>query len=945
MILNVTFSWRFFLLLLCMAVVIAPAVQAQREMDNWQFSVNANLNFSTGNPVNTANTPMNAAEGSASISDASGNLLFYSDGQTVWNSTHTPMANGTGLLGHFSSSQAALIMPMPGSTTQYYLFTNGHHNDNNGLRYSIVDMSQNGGLGAVTATKNVVIIPGPNTEQLMAVKHCNDTDFWLITRGWNNTQFLAYLVTSAGINMTPVVSNSSFNLTTLSSNPSIGNVARIGYMKASPTGTRVAAFHAWSNVIELAEFNPWNGQFSNILILDAVPASFPMPPIPTCYLMPYTGEFSPNGRYFYTLVNYFNANLGMGNNPSSLLYQFDISVMNAGAIEASRFLIDSVRSLEIRYNGAGAIQIANNGRLYVGYAWNPQLSVINTPNNAGAGCGYVYNAFTLGAGANFRAAFPNFPPFYLADFTQPDFSFAGNCDSTNVAFHFNDPQSVDSVIWSFGDPASGASNTSKLDSPIHRYTTPGSHTVRLIVHKSSATICLDPIDTITKEVFIPYLNIGNDTSLCADSLRLPLYPIMYPGGKYLWNTGDTLASISAKTSGKYWLEQTQKGCAIADTIEIDLNGDPVINLGSDTNICHTDLPFVLRSPQPPGTHYTWSTGLTDSQISVVQSGTYWLEVTRNACLGSDTIKIKVIQVPEISAGEDTIICEAWPIRLGTVIADATYEWNTGDTNPYIQVGKTGSYVLSVNIEGCVVKDTVEVTAMPSPPLDLGPDGDICPEQIIALNATAPNSTIYKWNTGDITPVYNATQPGTYAVTVISEYGCISSDTITLSYYAIPTVILGNDTVVCPETPLMLTALYAINEDSLLWSNGSSAREQIITQGGSYIVRAINKCGFDADTINIQEVSCDIWLPNAFTPNSDGKNDVYKILGNTRRMQDVNFSIYNRWGEQLFNTRDKSQGWDGTYKGEDAPVETYMYLLQYSFEGKPFVQKDNFHLLR
>ena len=925
-----------------MAVALPASVQAQREMDNWIFSRYAFLNFGTGNPVQNPPVALDAAEGSAVMSDQNGNLLFYTDGQTVWTSTHAVMTNGTGLQGHFSGAQNSLIIPMPGSTSQYYVFTNGHHNDNNGIRYSIVDMSQSGGAGAVTATKNVLLLAGPTTEKLAAIRHCNGVDFWVLTRGWNNTQFIAWLVTSSGISSTPVISNSPFDLSTLSSTSGVGNVARIGYMKSSPTGTKVAVFHAWSNIIELAEFNPWTGQFSNIQILDALPSYLPKFPVPTGYIMPYTGEFSPNGRYLYTLVNYYVPTLGA--RPSSLLYQFDVSNMTPAAIEASRFRLDSLQSLEQIYNGAGAIQIANNGRLYVGYSWHAALSVINNPNNAGTACGYQFDPIPLTGGAAFRAGFPNFFPFYSESYSSSDFSFAGNCDSVNVQFRFNNPAAADSVIWDFGDPASGTANRSGLDSPYHRFSGDGFYTVRLIVHQKSGTVCNNPIDTVTKQVFIPKLDIGNDTTLCSDSLLLPRSPVAHPGGAYLWSTGDTTPSIYARASGTYWLSQTQNGCTVRDTIAVDLNGDPAVDLGNDTSICNTDIPLILHVTQPPGTQYVWSTGLTDSQISVVQSGTYWLEVSLNRCRGSDTIHVTVVPAPAVFIGPDTTICEDWPLRIGTVIADAAYLWNTGATDPYIEAATTGTYTLSVNLDGCIVSDTAVITAMPAPPTDLGGDRDICPGQTILLDATYSGNSRYRWNTGDTTAAYTAAAAGLYAVEVISEYGCIGGDSVLLSYYPKPTVSLGQDTTVCEETPLILPA-WQVNADSLVWSDGSVGSTLQIKYGGTYTVTGINKCGTDADTILVRQIFCDIWVPNAFTPNGDGVNDLFRVLGNVGRLQGVSFSVFNRWGERIFHTEDKYKGWDGKQDGSDAMLGTYVYMLQYSLDGKPYLQKGNFHLIR
>ncbi len=150
------------------------------------------------------------------------------------------------------------------------------------------------------------------------------------------------------------------------------------------------------------------------------------------------------------------------------------------------------------------------------------------------------------------------------------------------------------------------------------------------------------------------------------------------------------------------------------------------------------------------------------------------------------------------------------------------------------------------------------------------------------------------------------QHGTYHVAVITEFGCVGADTIELSYYPKPEVRLASDTSVCEETPLVLTARvqYA---DTIIWSEGTIGMELVIREGGTYIATGYNKCGTGSDTIQVRQLFCDIWVPNVFSPNGDGLNDVLRILGNIGRIEDVNFSIFNRWGEKIYFTADKYQG--------------------------------------
>src|SRR5205823_914385 len=127
---------------------------AQKQNNNWCFGYKAGITFNSGTPVFFNGVMMNQNEGCASASDVNGNLLFYTDGLTVWNRNHVTMSNGTGLGGDVSSTQSAIIIKQPGNANMYYIFTTvawGY----SGLKYTQVDISLNGGLGGVTAVKNV----------------------------------------------------------------------------------------------------------------------------------------------------------------------------------------------------------------------------------------------------------------------------------------------------------------------------------------------------------------------------------------------------------------------------------------------------------------------------------------------------------------------------------------------------------------------------------------------------------------------------------------------------------------------------------------------------------------------------------------------------------------------------------------------------------------------
>jgi len=201
---------------------------AQDEANIWYFGYNAGIDFNSGAPVALTDGQLSTYEGCVTISNAAGELLFYTDGIKVWDKNHTIMPNGFDLLGNSSSTQSGIIVPNPANPNIYYVFTVDELCYPNGLRFSEVDLSLNGGTGDVTSNKNIPLHT-PSTEKITAIKHANGIDFWVITHDWNSNDFLSFKVTAAGVNLVPVVS-------------SVGNQHNgstnhaIGYLKASVMG-------------------------------------------------------------------------------------------------------------------------------------------------------------------------------------------------------------------------------------------------------------------------------------------------------------------------------------------------------------------------------------------------------------------------------------------------------------------------------------------------------------------------------------------------------------------------------------------------------------------------------------------------------------------------------------------------------------------------------------
>lgn len=650
-------------------------VFGQNNWKNWYFGNYAGLSFSPA-PMPLSGGQTTQLEGAASISDDNGNLLFYSDGVYVWDRTHNLMPNGSGLKGGWSTSQSALIVPIPGQTKRYYLFSMTVWQQAGDLTVSVVDMGLNGGLGDVEAAGKNQILTTNQTEKLVSAT-ASSCGVWVITHQRATNRFESRLVTSAGI-ASPVYSSVG------SAHISAGFENLTGVMKVSHDNRNIALATP-GGIIELFNFDNATGTVSDPINISTAQRGYGV-----C--------FSPDNSKLYVTEGILNV-------PGYDVSQFDISDYSAAAVNGSRTFIGRATQPS-DYLHVGDLQAAPDGKIYFTKSETTYLGCIPSPNLPAPSCGFIDNAINLGAVG--LIGLPN--EIRIAE--EFDKFQLGNDTSlcTGQTLLLTAPSAA-SYEWSNGV------TTDQIN-----ISEPGTYWVKI-----SDGICFAS-DTIGVSFdALPDPELGNDTAVCSGRGYL-ISPAIGSNVNYLWQDGSTGSSLLADNSGKYWLQVTDPatGCMAGDTINIEFSTalNPTVDIGTDTTVCAEV--FVLNAGDQPF-DYTWQDGSKGNTISVRTSGLYVVTADDGGCITKDSVRINFNKKPGFTLGEDKEFCNGDVIVLGNDLPDGySYIWNDGSTAPVRTVNEPGMFKLTASNEcgefadEIIVKPGECVLAVPNA---FTPDGD------------------------------------------------------------------------------------------------------------------------------------------------------------------------------------------------------------------------------
>jgi len=453
-------------------------------------------------------------------------------------------------------------------------------------------------------------------------------------------------------------------------------------------------------------------------------------------------------------------------------------------------------------------------------------------------------------------------------------------------------------------------------------------------------------DTIVcKFVPGPSVSLGDDTTLCQDQTLILNSGNHLDNTTYLWNSNSTEDSLVVSQPGLYWVKATRSGCSTIDTVDVAYHPKPNLFLGNDTAIC-TGASLLLQAGQEAGDQYLWQDGSNAPDYDVTLPGNYSLKVSNQFnCSSIDSIHISFKPIPIFRIGKDTSLCEGQTLLLQVPLNNLTYLWSTGNTSYSLPVNASGLYWLKESDSGCAKTDSITVNFKPSPTIHLGNDTTLCIGNSITLTALNNNAT-YLWQDGSDQPTFIVNQAGIYNVRIDID-GCDTTGTIAVAYSSKPAINWGpRDTSICNSEELLLNAYNP--QSTYEWQDGSMQSEFRVTKEGQYTVQVQNICGVASDTISVKYASCScrFSIPNAFTPNNDGKNDVFRP-NYSCLFSDYELQIFNRWGQMIFVSQNAGQGWDGTFERRMQPVGTYVWMISYmdTLAGKMIKKTGTITLIR
>jgi gliding motility-associated-like protein len=851
--------------------------QSQQQGAKWYFGNQAGLDFSGGAPRPLTDGALNTIEGSSSIANTKGQLLFYSDGITIYDKDGKPMRSvipgdtaTKPLGGNTRSTQSALIVPKPtcrGCDYLYYVYTTSEIRGTRQLTYSVVDMRENKGNGGIVQ-RNTPVYPGTlSSERSTSVRNDRDTTFWVITHDFGNNVFRVSHLTPSGTSTTQ-----SFSL----GMPQDSVNKAEGYIKVGPAdttgggvGNRPMAMVIPGpprNYVEVYTFNDSTGRITG------PPRTIDLGPAPP---KAYGVEFSPDGKQLYVSL------LDTNRNGASQIVKYDLNLTDSTELAQSRVMVDS--STIRRY---GALQIGQDGRIYVAVQGSRTLATIDNPNGGLLDSLRFSPTGQFLGGKTSQLGLPNLVTNFNQNSGGPAFMYSDTCAGRPTQFQITPacPPLKEFYTLSYGDGSAPYSGTAAQAS--HTYRNPGTYFVSLRVQVQSAgnpsVFCLDTLlrDTLTIKAVPLKPALGPDQTVCQPTVTLTAN---VQAEIYVWVRGGRVVSrqkqFTTRVGGRYVLLAANGECFESDTINVLIRRPPTLDLGPDTTFCQGSS-YALTVPQTTWTGFRWSNGDTQKTTSITRPGLYSLTATVNiggtTCTNNDSIRLQATPKPRLTAvlsGPTTCTGANGSIQLTAIPSGSySYSWTNGNggllpsTTANLTNLRTDLYRVRATAQtGCSADSSFALNSPANPLRATGTSRPaLCSRPLsgtASLNVQGGTPTVYLWRDASGSPISGSAvltniNSGTYSVEVGDANGCTAVvGNIAVGLDSTGFANLGPDRLKCVNDTVVLTPVDGglVAGVQYTWSTGAASRSISVNASGTFsvVVRNRNNGCVGRDEVRVQ----------------------------------------------------------------------------------------------
>lgn len=507
------------------------------------------------------------------------------------------------------------------------------------------------------------------------------------------------------------------------------------------------------------------------------------------------------------------------------------------------------------------------------------------------------------------------------------------CDNINVFLQVGDSAAnEETFIWSTGDTASYL----MVDS------------TRFITIKITNYCGVDSADMDISKIISPQLILPVDTEFCNNVNLWVYYGEPDNDENYLFRDIDANASVfTSKDSflfssiGNFEVSVINKCFTAKDTLSITQINTPTINLGNDSIFCdNMNYPIAIGLANN-GEQYVWENASVSTTRILIAEGEVWAEVSNKCGTVRDTLNLQIVESPSVDLPKDSIFCNVINIDLDADITEpSTYLWSGGQSDSLINVTSPGLYKVTVSNYCGIVSDSMLISLLTSPSVELGDDEIFCGglEPRDYTVGKDLNSETYLWSNGNVSNKTTLVAIGKHWVRITNKCGMVS-DSVEFSVSPNPIVDLGLDTTLCGNFSLTLDAGNS-GMDYLWEPYGQTSQTIQASEQLTYKVTVYNENGCEGSDEFVVRPDCvsKSFITSAFSPNGDGLNDVFRPT--LINFEDYSVEIYTRWGELLFKSNDVNMGWDGTYKGEY--VQNGVYIVVMRFKTTEDLQWKNYN---